>query len=65
MENKLNQLFVLLCYYFGCQKGGREGTNNWLVYRSRYLATKEAYCIMSGKTPEEVAKEVTAAVTVE
>lgn len=65
MENKLNQLFILLCYYYGCQLGATVRSTNWTAYRSKYLATKEAYCIMTGKTPEEVAKEVTAAVTVE
>lgn len=65
MENKLDQLFILLCYYYGCQKGANPHCNNWIVYRSKYLATKEAYCIMTDKTPEEVAKEVTAAITVE
>ena len=65
MENKLNELFLLLCYYFGCQKGARAGTNDWLAYRSRYLATKEAYCIMTGKTLEQVGKEIITAVEVE
>lgn len=65
MENKLNQLFTLLCYYFGCQKGANLRSNSWIIYRSKYLATKEAYCIMTGKTPEEVAKKITEAIAVE
>jgi hypothetical protein len=36
-----------------------------VTYRAKYLATKEAYCIMTNKTPEEVVKGVIAATTVE
>ena len=65
MENKLNQLFTLLCYYYGCQNGAPIESTSRCIYRSKYLATKEAYCIMTDKTFEEVDKEIVAAIIIE
>jgi hypothetical protein len=65
MEDKLNQLFALLCYYYGCQNGSPMGSTSRCIYQSRYLATKEAYCIMTDKTFEEVDEEIDATIIIE
>ena len=65
MEDKLNQLFILLCYYYGCQNGAPIGSTSRCIYHARYMATKEAYCIMTNKTFEEVDQEIDAAIIIE
>lgn len=65
MENKLNQLFTLLCYYYGCQNGAPFGSTTRSIYHARYMAAKEAYCIMTNKTFEEVDAEIAVAIIIE